>query len=226
MTNRSRFALALTAIAGGLVSASNADVIATLTYDSLSGSWDNASGLFTAIAVDQGPNGLRSAGEASRIIATENSASFNSGFTSRTTASYSISLTATATANPNEKDGVGSFTATDINGDTITGNIVGTWLNLGNGFVVFNGGVANAFFNNNSGDGEFNGETGSFFDMIFATGQGPYEGAAANLVFNAGSFFTTNFDKVTTGSLIQIVPTPGALALMGMGGLVAIRRRR
>lgn len=226
MTNRSRIALSLTAVAGGLVSASNADVIATLTYDSLSGSWDNGTGLFTAIAVDQGPNGLRSAGEASRIVATEGSASFNTGFTGRTTAAFSISLSAVATMDPNVKTGVGSFTATDTNGDTITGDIAGEWINLGNGFVVFNGAVANAFFNNVSQDGEFNGEGGSFFDMIFANGQGPYEGAAANLLFNAGSFFTSNFDKVSTGTLIQIVPTPGALALMGMGGLVAIRRRR
>lgn len=224
MTNRF-YVTALVAVAGGIATA-NADVISTLTYDDLAGSWNSGAGLFTAVAVDQGAAGLQSAGEASRLIAPENSASFDVGFTSRTTASFTMSLTATVTGDPAVKNGVGSFTAVDVNGDSITGSLDGQWLDLGNGFVAYNGTVSNAFFNNPSQDGKFDGEAGSFFNMLFPTGQGPYEGAAAALVLNAGSFFTQDFQNATTGSLIQIVPAPGSLALLGLAGLTAGRRRR
>jgi hypothetical protein len=52
------------------------------------------------------------------------------------------------------------------------------------------------------------------------------DGALTQIVFGAGSFFTTDFVNAATGVTAQIVPAPGALALLGLGGLVAGRRRR
>ncbi|MDX2149077.1 MAG: hypothetical protein SFZ23_16320 [Planctomycetota bacterium] len=94
--------------------------------------------------------------------------------------------------------------------------------------------VGVTFDNNNGGD-----QTALFNNM----GQGIFDpvdiGSSADQVFlttGAGSFFTT---ANPAGSLVDLgasvanlgyefvaVPTPGALALLGMGGLVAARRRR
>jgi hypothetical protein len=56
------------------------------------------------------------------------------------------------------------------------------------------------------------------FSMGVGSGWGPFEGAVDNLVvgFN-GSETTYNF---------EVVPEPGSIALLGLGGLALIRRRR
>ncbi len=228
MTNRFAFVTALAAVAGGVVSAANADVISTLTYDDLAGSWNGQ--VFTAIAVNT--NLLRSAGEVSRLVPVEGSAEFPVGFTGAgTLAGFQMALTAIPTMDPDVKIANGHFIATDRNGDTISGDIDGSWRNLGNGFVSQDGTISHVIFVNSSGDGTFdgvaiNGFPPSAFNMIFPNGQGPYEGATTSLLLNAGSFFTSDFRDASTGTLIQITPTPGSLALLGLGGLAAARRRR
>lgn len=47
-----------------------------------------------------------------------------------------------------------------------------------------------------------------------------------NLIAIAGPNGVAFIEKKVTGGIIITVPTPGSLALMGMGGLVALRRRR
>lgn len=84
---------------------------------------------------------------------------------------------------------------------------------------------------------------GSVFDDLFtggiATGSG---GTSANDVTNSGSYsfvaasvsdisakwdFTISaFDSATGTSVFTVVPTPASAALLGLGGLVATRRRR
>jgi benzoate membrane transport protein len=49
---------------------------------------------------------------------------------------------------------------------------------------------------------------------------------ATGAVTAAGSFFGGDFSNAQTGLTAQIVPAPGALALLGLGGLVAGRRSR
>jgi uncharacterized protein (TIGR03382 family) len=53
-----------------------------------------------------------------------------------------------------------------------------------------------------------------------------FEGAIVNLVFGATDFFQTSFAERATGVTAQIIPAPGAMALLGLGGIVAGRRRR
>jgi hypothetical protein len=47
-----------------------------------------------------------------------------------------------------------------------------------------------------------------------------------NLYANAQGMPTTPYEITTDGAHIQIVPAPGAAALLGLGGLVSIGRRR
>lgn len=47
-----------------------------------------------------------------------------------------------------------------------------------------------------------------------------------NLIAISGANGVTFIEKKVTGGIIITVPTPGSLALMGVGGLVAVRRRR
>jgi hypothetical protein len=49
---------------------------------------------------------------------------------------------------------------------------------------------------------------------------------AVNLYANAQGFPTLPYSTSVDGAHIQIVPAPGAMALLGTGGVVAIRRRR
>lgn len=47
-----------------------------------------------------------------------------------------------------------------------------------------------------------------------------------NLIAISGANGVTFIEKKVTGGIIIRVPTPGSLALLGIGGLVAVRRRR
>ncbi|MEL6329480.1 MAG: hypothetical protein AAFR38_07440 [Planctomycetota bacterium] len=43
---------------------------------------------------------------------------------------------------------------------------------------------------------------------------------------NDAGFIATNFDVSFGSAVVEVVPTPGAAAVLGLGGLVAARRRR
>ncbi|MBL8999912.1 MAG: hypothetical protein JNK25_02105 [Phycisphaerae bacterium] len=232
MTNRSRTAIALAVAAGALTSAANAGVILTYTYHDLAGSYAASSadtGMFTAIAVNQN-GGLRSAGEVSRTDSNPGSASFEVGFPGGgTMAAFSMtcSFTRDGTFPGILGSGVGSFTATDADGDTITGDVIGTWLfDAVNNFIYLNASLANVLVSDNGNqDDEFNGsQLGDF--QISGLGNAPFEGALTQITFGAGNFFFADFQDKATGLTAQILPAPGSLALLGLGGLVAARRRR
>lgn len=227
MTNRSRFAIALAAVAGGITVA-NADVVLTLSYDDLSGSFDAGSSTFSAVAVDLGANSLQSAGEASRIDGNPGSASFGVGFVSGADQSnFTLNLTVVPSIPNLLAFGIGGFTATDVDGDTITGNLDGNWIyDSINGFIFFNGTITNVFLNDNGAqDDLFNGSQLGDFSMS-GLGTEPFEGALTQITFGAASFFGMSFNTAATGVTAQILPAPGSLALLGLGGLMVARRRR
>ncbi|MFN9993587.1 MAG: PEP-CTERM sorting domain-containing protein [Phycisphaerales bacterium] len=223
-------AASLFALAGalGVASATQAEVSAAFSFDDLAGSYtqsSSTSGTFSAVAVDT--INLQTAGDASRLIPTEGNAVFEAGFVSGANpADFQISISVNIDA-PNHAVGSGSFTFTDADGDTITGDISGEWVLVGS-FLAFSGNLTNIFLNDNgANDNMFNGTDGSSTDWSMSfPGSQPFEGALVNLVFGATNFFGSNFSDRSTGVTAQIVPAPGALALVGLGGLAAARRRR
>ena len=141
---------------------------------------------------------------------------------SRSVASFVLSCTVVPLVPPFTASGSGSFTATDVDGDTISGTLNGVWGRPAPGFIFFNGSLSNVRIVSN--DNNFNGEVGAW-DTRFPSPE-PYEGAIVQLVFGGSTFFTGNFSNRAVGITAQIVPSAGSLALLGLGGLVVGRRRR
>ncbi len=121
-------------------------------------------------------------------------------------------------------DGVnGRILIRDLDGDTLSGTFDGTWSLIG-GFGFFDGLIDFAVFNS-AGNGVFEGTgSGSEFNVPTDT----LSGAISFLIQMPEWFDTTNgFDgRTSQGDGILLTPTPGSLSLLGLGGLVATRRRR
>lgn len=239
MINRKNVVLAALA-APALLVAANAmavDPIMSFGYTDLDGRFTRTGtsgsgfgiGLMTADAVDvvlgQG-NELRSAGDVTRLSSPTGTASFATGFVSGLdAANFHIAIDITNNDGLTA-DGLGDFTITDIDGDTITGNIAGIWVRGGLGQTFFNGDISNVVLNDNgAADGTFNGNTGAFdLNLGFP---GVFEGALVQLFLRpSAGFFDADFAQVSTQVSGEIVPTPGAAALAGLAGVAALRRRR
>jgi|SRR6185295_576506 len=223
--NKNLMAFAIAAVAG-LASAANADVLVTYTYDDLAGSYDQPSSTFRAVAVDNAV--LQSSGDASRLVGTPGqlgNASFDAGFVSLASFSdFQLDCDVINIVGFTAQTLNGSFTATDVNGDRITGHISGNWGRPAPGFIFFNGALDNVQMIT-TGNGLFEGDAGGSWDMNLAPAPSPYTGALVQLVFGGSTFFTANFSNRAVGVTAQIIPTPGAIALLGLAGVAGLRRR-
>ncbi|MFA6044002.1 MAG: hypothetical protein WC718_03370 [Phycisphaerales bacterium] len=211
------------------VGSANATVVlVSMRYDSLAGSYDAALQQFTARAVDTAS--LRTSGNVSRLVSPTGQAIFEAGFVSAANpADFNINVTAIPTANPNRRSGVGSFASVDLDGDTISGDVSGTWISTP-GYIFFNGFLTNVIITPSASEGtSFNGTQSGSFGLDFPTPP-PYEGAVVQLVFagNSNTFFANSFQDRATGVTAQLIPTPASVALMGLGTMVVVggRRRR
>lgn len=214
---------AVLAVAGATASVSSAAAVLSFGFTDLAGGYNAGTKIFSANAVNAGA--LKTGGDVSRLTVPGGTASFISGFKGLgTLADFTLNLnvfnkTATTAL------GAGGFTITDRNGDTIGGTISGLWVYGGGGVVFFNGALSNTVLTNNSGDGTFDGVPGGQFGMNMS-GQ-PFDGTLVQLYINVGGgFLNSSFANVSTQVSGELVPTPGAIALLGLGGLVAGRRRR
>jgi len=215
---------AVLAIAAGAANAQS--TLASFSYDSLSGTYVPSSattGTFTANAVDI--TGLRTVGDFNRTIASSGNADFPAGFvTDVNMADISISLPVSVSGGTTASSALGTITITDIDGDTFTSQVDGDWYLLAPGFYFFNGNLTNiSLADNGVADGQFNGYNGAWNMTLPGN---PLEGAIVNLVFGAPGWFSTGFNDFAVGVSGQIVPAPGVLGLIGLGGLAAARRRR
>ena len=112
--------------------------------------------------------------------------------------------------------------AIDTNRDTLVrfnDPNAGTWINVG----------ALNFDANELGGFDISGDTGTAFATMVNAGQSRSTFGTINTA--TGAF--TPIDEVGGGAIItgmtvipQVIPAPGALALLGLGGLAILRRRR
>lgn len=219
-------AMIAAATVGGIASTASADVVYTFGFTDLAGEFiadqPGPGGQFSARAVDSAL--LRSAGDVSRIVAPFGTAVYDDGFVSGLDPAdvvLSISVFNVLGGPIPTAEGTGSFTITDVDGDTIAGSISGLWLLLGDG-VFFNGDLSLVTIT--SDDGTFDGPAGGAVDVA---GAGILEGANTVLFTNAiTGWWDESFRDVSTQFAGELLPTPGAMALLGLGGLVATRRRR
>ncbi|MGQ0627641.1 MAG: hypothetical protein ACT4PL_06015 [Phycisphaerales bacterium] len=209
----------------GLAASASGEVVLSFGYTDLDGDFVGAAGVgnFTAAATDVGA--LRTSGDVTRLIPNTGTAEFDAGFFSLPGAADAFFSVSVFNRVGSRAMGLGFFVLTDTNGDTITGDIDGIWLRGTQGRTFFNGNLTNVVTNNNSGDGVFNGTSGSF-DIDF-TRQSPMNGALVQLFIRTGvGFFENGFSDVTTQVAGELVPTPGATALVGLAAAAALRRRR
>jgi hypothetical protein len=212
-------------LVGVCATGASADALMSFGFTDLSTAFDVNTSILSATSVDNG--NLSTGGDVTRLIGGGGgTADFGTGFESLGTLgqfdmSMSISNILVDTA-----DGAGNLLITDANGDTISAGISGEWSLVGGVFYVFQGELDNVFVNDLSGDGQFDGPTGGLFSTSFASPQ-PYTGAAVYLYFGApGGFFSKGFDGVSGQIAGEVVPGPGTIALLGLGGVVATGRRR
>lgn len=217
-----RSIVALSAVAGlAIAGTASADVIATFGFTDLNGAYTPSSsttGNFTANV------SLATGGDVTRV-SPASTAQFDTGFLAlATSANVQVNLSVSKTSST-EATGTGTLVITDIDGDTLTADLSGLWQTPGFGVVFFSGLMGNVYFNDNGvADGTFNGVSGSFgMDL---PGNPPYTGAFSQLYIRfSGGFFSSAFSGQTVSADGQIVPAPGALALVGLAGLAARRRR-
>ena len=117
---------------------------------------------------------------------------------------------------------IGEFTITDIDGDTITGDITGNWALIG-GYTRFSGDMSDIQWT--SDDGFFNGDSGSDdaavpLDLVTFP---PWDGHIIDLTINHEAWMLSSgwSGKIKQATIFAVVPTPTAV-LLGILGLGAV----
>lgn len=222
-------AAAVASIAG---SAAAQEIVVSYNYTNLKSSYTSAAG-FTARATNLAPDMVTS-GFVTRNVAPNGSSLFPAGFAGALgAADFSVNLSVDNLIG-NMADGTGTFTAVDLDGDVLSGTIVGNsfdgplsgWRSFGP-FVSFSGLIQSAAFTPAvPGSTTFDGAAGSF-DFSTVPG-GPVFTGAFVLLFtqSSGGLFTGSFDNIPSEVSAQLVPTPGSAALLAAGGVFLARRRR
>jgi len=209
--------LAALAVGSGTALAGVSGQHLTFTYSDLLGTYDGSN--FTSVA-----QGI-SSGDVTRVSGAGGTAEFDENFVTTALGSdVFIDLRVTVDQNDPEHraQGVGNLILTDVDGDTIVGDLYGVFLSQGFGDYFFDGFLFNVFIT--SDDGTFDGTTGAA--DVDLPGSGPYEGFFVELSFAQGTgFFDETFEAEVLASGI-IVPVPGSAVLLGLGGALVVRRQR
>jgi len=169
----------------------------------------------------------RSAGSGSRLIPTTGTVNFDWGLASIGAANVETNIALTG-LNAATASASGTLILTDIDGDTITAVLSGTWFNTGgSGSLVAS--LSNVVFS--GGDGLWEGNNGGspWSVPAFAlklTGT-LLELSSDHWFTDAGAAGTITSTVGMTGSIKGIVPVPAASLLVAVGlGLVGWAKRR
>jgi len=186
------------------------------SYSNPRTTFDGAS-LFTA------QDAATTTGDVYRNIAPAGTASFDSGSWGTGSEDFLIQMTLSSITG-STADGSGTFTLTDVEGDTISGNLAGQWV-LFVGSPIFSGSLSNVTYTSVV-DNTFDGHSGSGASMIFSAPQ-PWNGTLVEIT-TRGTWFQSGSYDAQGGSIdATVVPVPGAV-LLGMLGLsvAGIRLRK
>lgn len=216
-------AAALASVAG----AANAqDLAATFGFTDMGANWNASDGVLN-IGADHAGN-ISTTGDLTNYFGggLPATALFANAFADGSTSADSQFNMDLSNITATSADATGTFTITDINGDTLSGSYTGTWVNQF-GFGFFDGEVVAASYNDvESGNNVFEGTAGQTFAVPVADLTG-----GLSMLLQMPEWFDSNngnFNARTTqlDGILVTVPTPGSLALLGLGGIVAGRRKR
>jgi len=90
----------------------------------------------------------------------------------------------------------GELTITDLDGDTIAGDITGSWALVG-GYPYFYGTLSDVQVTTD--DNEFNGTDGSFIPLSFPSNPPPWIGAAIGLTTDSAPWFSNDWTESEEG---------------------------
>lgn len=201
-----------------------AEVVVSYSFTDLNGSYDDATQVFTANAANNAT--LESGGDVSSLIGSKGTAQYDTGFLGLGSNDVDFSFDV-SNITAGGADSIGTIVITDADGDTLTATVEGAWTILNPfGFMFFSGTSTDyAFTDNGAADGEFNGVSGAF--DITALSNIFYDGAVSILLQNQGGFSAGDFSEISTQADGILIPTPGVLAIAGLGlfGMAAGRRR-
>jgi|TARA_R110002072_G_scaffold180602_1_gene336605 hypothetical protein len=206
--------------------AAHADLAATFGFTDMGANWDSSTSVLTIAADESGA--ISTSGDITNYLgdAFPTTALFNSGFADGSSSADSSFVMELSNITATTADASGSFTITDINGDTLSGTYTGQWTNQF-GFGFFDGEISAASYNDvESGNNVFEGTAGQTFEVPTIDLNG-----ALSVLLQMPEWFSAdngNFEARTTqlDGILATVPTPGSLALVGLGGLMTARRRR
>lgn len=208
-----------------------ADDLFSFTYSDLSGNFTvapigvNSGNLGVFTAADDGDTD----GEVTRLIAPLGDAFFagdaGAGEIPGFASFYLETPLASADTVSATLDGLGRLEIRDVDDDLISADVSGVWTNIG-GSAHFNGLITNVLIT--SDDGTFDGTDGSSISLNFPADP-PFNGNIINLTF--GGWFASetgpeDFRDKTTLTSGVVVPEPATLALLALGGLACLIRRR
>jgi hypothetical protein len=209
---------ALIAGVAGSVSAQN---ILSFGFTDMSGSFNSATGVYSAVGMNSGS--FVTVGNVNRHIDPIATAIYGAG-----TAGGRVGITLNVSnIVGNNAHGMGSLFIEDADGDRFVANVHGDF-SLTAPAIFFNAILSDiAFVPGANTNSTFNGPSGGSFPLTFAPATAPFQGATMLLFFDTpGSFFAQNFEARPTQLNGAVIPAPGAAALLGLGGLLAARRRR
>jgi hypothetical protein len=211
---KSALCLGVLAVAG----TAHAAPVLTFTFSDLVAAFDDDAGSFVV------NEGALTSGDVTRTLGPIGTADYPKGFsTFGTAAGVTIDLSI-GPIGVNTADATGTIRFADPTGDTITGNVDGTFIFNG-GFVFFNGALDTVVFGP-SADGVFDGFDLAGFDSSDFEPSNPLSGSIVQLFFEGSGFFAESFTNRSVQASGVLIPSPGALGVLAAGGVLAIRRRR